>query len=181
MSLPHWLTKKVFAWSLYDFADTAFSALFITFFFPIFIKAHLGGNEFQIGLAMGLSVLVAALLVPLIGAFSDATGRRMPILIAAALATAALSVGTGYAWLALALILGFLANITHLISKDVYDAKMIEIAPKNLQGSVSGLGVGVGYFGTIASLAIGYLLLSYLGWETKSGFRQCFGWPRHFT
>ncbi len=172
--MPNWINKKVIAWSLYDFADTAFSALFITFFFPVLIKVHLGGNELHIGLAMGLSVLVAALLVPLIGAMSDATGRRMPILVIAALLTAGIGALTGYAGLSLALILGFLANITHQISKDVYDAKMIDIVPRALFGSLSGLGVAVGYLGTIVSLAIAYPLFSYFGWESLNSIRAAF-------
>ncbi len=172
--IPSWITKKVFAWSLYDFADTAFSALFITFFFPILIKVHLGGNEFQIGLAMGFSVLVAALLVPLIGAISDVSGKRMPIIIITALATALITVFVGYSGLFLALFLGSMANITHLISKNVYSAKIIDLAPRSLYGVVSGFGVGVGYFGTIASLAVGYLLFSYFGWESLGGIQAMF-------
>lgn len=168
------VTKKVIAWSLYDFADTAFSALFITFFFPILIKAHLGGNEFQIGLTLGLSILLAAFLVPLIGAISDATGRRMPILVITAFLTALFGALTGYTQLLPALMLAFFANITHLISKDVYDAKMIDIVPPSRYGSLSGLGVAIGYFGTIASLAIGYFLLSYFGWESLRGIQAMF-------
>ena len=172
--MPNWINKKIIAWSLYDFADTAFSALFITFFFPILIKVHLGGNEFQIGLAMGLSVLIAALLVPLIGAISDASGKRMPILVITALLTAGITALTGYAELSLALILGSLANFTNLISKNIYNAKMIDIAPRSLFGSLSGFGVAVGYFGTIASLAIAYPLFSYFGWESLNSIRAAF-------
>ena len=172
--MPNWINKKTIAWSLYDFADTAFSALFITFFFPILIKVHLGGNELQIGLAMSLSVLFAAILVPLIGATSDASGKRLPIIIGAALATAMITVLTGYSSLAWALFFGFLAHITHLISKDVYDAKMIDIVPRKLLGSLSGLGVGVGYFGAITGLVVGYFLLSYFGWESLNGIRAMF-------
>jgi len=174
MIIPRWINKKTFAWSLYDFADTAFSALFITFFFPILIKVHLGGNELHIGLAMGLSVAVAALLVPYIGAISDITKRRMPILISAALATIVIVILVGYSGLALALVLGFLARITNLISKDVYDAKMTELVPRSLYGSLSGFGVSVGYIGTISSLAVGYVLLSYFGWEGIAGIQAIF-------
>lgn len=174
VSFPKWLNKKVFAWSLYDFADTAFSALFITFFFPILIKVYLFGNEFQIGLAMGISVLVAAFLVPFIGAVSDSTGRRMPIIIITAVLTAIFTVLTGYSLLIFALLFGFLANITHLISKDVYDAKMSEIVPPKLYGSLSGLGVGIGYLGAIVSLAIGYVLFSFFGWESLAGIQAVF-------
>ena len=59
---------KIFAWSMYDLANTAFSALFITFFFPVLIKVYLGGNEFQLGLSMGVSMLLAGILVPFLGA-----------------------------------------------------------------------------------------------------------------
>src|SRR3989338_2160057 len=116
--IPNWITKKTVAWSLYDFADTAFSALFITFFFPILIKVHLGGTEFQIGLAMGLSVLAAALAVPMLGAISDALGKRMPILVISTTLTAIVTVVTGYTELGMALLFGFLANILHLIDID---------------------------------------------------------------
>lgn len=171
---PSWINKQTIAWAFYDFADTAFSALFITFFFPILIKVHLGGNELQIGLAMGLSIAAAALLVPFLGTLSDISGRRMPILISAAAATAMIVILVAYVGLWLALMLGFLARLTHLISKDVYDAKMIDLVPPTHYGSLSGLGVSIGYFGTIASLAVGYFLLSYFGWESISGIQAIF-------
>ena len=69
--------KEVFAWSVYDLANTAFSALFVTFFFPLYIKQYLGGNEFQIGLVFGLSMLFVAVTVPFIGALTDIRKRRM--------------------------------------------------------------------------------------------------------
>lgn len=168
------INKKTISWALYDFADTAFSALYVTFFFPILIKVYLGGTEFQIGMAMGLSVIIAAFLVPFIGAVSDVSGRRIPIIVVATLSTTIITVLTGYGSLFFALFLGFLANITRLISKDVYDAKMIDIVPRSLFGSLSGLGVGLGYFGTIVSLIIGYFLLSHFGWETLNGVRAIF-------
>ena len=88
--------KKILAWTFYDFADTALAALFFTFFWPLLIKEHLGGNEFHIGLVMGLSLLFVALFVPLIGAISDATGRRMPLLIISTWLTALVAVRIGY-------------------------------------------------------------------------------------
>ncbi len=168
------INKKTIAWSLYDFADTAFSALFITFFFPILILVHLGGNELHIGLAMGISAIGAALVVPLIGAVSDATGKRMPILVVSAVTTAVLAILVGYSQLMMALVLASFARITHLIAKDVYDAKMVDIVPRSLFGSLSGMGVAVGYVGTMVSLAVAYPLLSHFGWESIYGVRAIF-------
>ena len=166
--------KKVWAWSFYDFADTALSALFFTFFWPLLIKEHLGGNEFQIGLAMGLSLFFVALFVPLIGAISDAMGKRMPILIISTLFTALFAVLTGYVGLVAALILGFLVRFMFTIDIDLYDAKLVDIVPPSKIGFVSGLGVGLGYLGTIAGLAVAYPLLQHFGWDTLAGIRVIF-------
>ena len=70
------INKKVFSWAMYDFANTAFSALFVSFFFPLFIKKFLHGDEFQIGLVMGISMFFVAILVPFFGAFVDLTGKH---------------------------------------------------------------------------------------------------------
>lgn len=75
------MKKDIFAWSIYDFANTAFSALFVTFFFPFYVKEFLGGNEFHVGLVFGASMLLAGILVPIIGAISDQMNRRMPFII----------------------------------------------------------------------------------------------------
>jgi UMF1 family MFS transporter len=166
--------KKIWAWSLYDFADTALSALFFTFFWPLLIKEYLGGNEFQIGLAMGISLFLVALFVPLIGAISDATGRRMPILIVSTLLTAVFAVLTGYVGLVAALILGSLVRFMFTIDIDLYDAKLVDIVPPSKIGLVSGLGVSLGYFGTIAGLAVAYPLLQHFGWDTTAGIRAVF-------
>jgi len=163
-----WFTKQVAAWSLYDFADTAFSALFITFFFPILIKTYLGGNELMIGLTFGLSLLTAALIVPLIGAVADATGKKIPLLFIATLITVGLTALTGYVGLTVALVLGFLANVFNIIDVDLYDSQVVEVAAETDRGKVAGLGVAVGYVGTLGALLMGYLIMSRIGWETKA-------------
>ncbi|MBW2996873.1 MFS transporter, partial [Candidatus Woesearchaeota archaeon] len=67
--------KEIFGWSMYDFADTIFSALFITVYFPIFVVLK-GGTAFHVGLVMSLSMLLAGLLVPFLGAVADVTQRK---------------------------------------------------------------------------------------------------------
>lgn len=166
--------QKIIAWVLYDFADTPVSALYITFFWPLYIKEHLGGNEFQIGLVMGLSLLFIALTVPMLGALSDAWGRRMPILITSTALTAVTVALTGYAGLFAALILGFLTRYFLTVDTDIYDAKLVDIVPRKKIGFVSGLGIGTGYLGTIAALAIAYPILNALGWESLAAVRAMF-------
>lgn len=172
--LPEWINKQTVSWALYDFADQAFSVLFVTLFIPIFVTVHLGGTEAQVGLVVGGSLLFGALIVPLIGAVSDATGRRVPFLVAATLLTAIFTVLTGYMGLVGALVLAALANISHLISKNVYDAKMTELVNEKHYGSLSGFGLFVGYLGAITTLGVAYLLLSHFGWESVRGIQIAF-------
>ncbi len=166
--------KEVFAWGMYDLANTIFSALFVTFFFPFYVKEFLGGNEFQIGLVFGLSMLAVGLIVPAIGAWSDAIGRRMPFVIFFTIVCCLftwLVAGVSLQW---ALIAGFLANFTYHGALTTYNALLPKIARRNEMGNVSGIGTAMGYLGTLISLGIAALLLMRLGWETAEGARAIF-------
>ena len=138
------------------------------------IKEHLGGNEFHIGLIMGLSLFFVALLVPLIGAISDATGKRMPLLMISTLLTALFAILTGYMGLVGALILGFLVRFMFTIDINLYNVKLVDIVSRSKIGFVSGLGVGFGYLGAIIGLAVAYPLLEYFGWDTLLGIQVIF-------
>ena len=166
--------KEVFAWSVYDLANTAFSALFVTFFFPLYIKQYLGGNEFQIGLVFGLSMLLVAITVPFIGALSDRLGRRMPFIILFTILCCAATYLVVYANLAFALMFGFIANYFYHAALTVYNAILPRISSKKDVGKVSGIGVSIGYIGTFLSLLMTWVILHYLGWETLSGVKAMF-------
>jgi len=163
------LRRNIFGWSLYDMGDTAFSALFITFFFPVLIKVHLGGNELHIGLVSGVAMLLAALFVPIIGAVSDVLQKRRPFLFLFTGVCIFMTVLVPFSSLLWALVFSTLAILAYHVSLDVYDSLLVSIATKKSLGQVSGLGVAFGYVGTIVSLGIAYLILRSYGWETKIG------------
>jgi len=166
--------KEVFAWGMYDLANTIFSALFVTVFFPIYVKNFLGGNEFQIGLVFGLSMLAVGLIVPVIGAWSDTVGRRMPFIIFFTVICCLftwLVAGVSLRW---ALLAGFLANFSYHGALTVYNALLPKLSTKSDIGNVSGIGTAMGYFGTLISLAIAAIILSRLGWETAEGAKAIF-------
>ncbi|MFC1800569.1 MFS transporter [Nanoarchaeota archaeon] len=164
----------IFAWAVYDLANTAFSALYITFFFPLLIKVYLGGNEFQLGLVIGISMLLAGIVVPIIGAISDAHGRKMPFVIFFTVSCVIFTTLTGYVGLYAALIFGLIANLTYHAAIDVYDAVLVDISNKKNIGAISGYGTALGYVGTILSLIMAYFLLNRYGWDTKLGTQAMF-------
>ncbi len=166
--------KEVFTWGMYDLANTIFSALFVTFFFPFYVKTFLGGNEFQIGLVFGLSMLAVGIIVPVIGAWSDHIGRRMPFIIFFTIICCILTAMVAKMPLLGALWAGFFANFAYHAALTTYNALLPKIAKPSEFGNVSGIGTGMGYLGTLISLAIAALLLANLGWETEVGAKAIF-------
>jgi len=166
--------RVVFNWGMYDLANTIFSALFVTFFFPFYVKEFLGGTEFQIGLVFGLSMLLVALIVPFIGAWSDSIGKRMPFIIFFTIVCCILTWLVAKAPLGWALGAGFFANFAYHAALTTYNALLPKIATKKEMGKVSGIGIGMGYLGTLIALGVGALLLSKLGWETAVGAKAIF-------
>lgn len=168
------MDREVLSWGLYDLANTAFSALFVTFFFPFYVKNFLGGNEFQIGLVFGVSMLLVALFVPLLGAWSDALKRRVPFIF---VFTLICCVATAFVFvkdLWLALTLGLVANFAYHAALTVYNALLPRLGPPERLGRISGVGVSLGYLGTLLSLGMAALILGFYGWENEFGVRLIF-------
>ena len=161
--------KRILAWASYDLANTIFSALFVTFFFPFYIKNFLGGNELQIGIVFGSSMLLVAIIVPVLGSISDKLQRRMPFIIFFTIACCIFTFLVAFAGLYSALIFGFIANYCYHGALTMYNALLPSVSSKEKLGHASGIGVAMGYAGTLISLAIAYPLLQYFGWETLNG------------
>ncbi len=166
--------QKVFAWGMYDLANTAFSALFVTFFFPKYVTEFLGGNKLQIGLVFGLSMLLVALLVPVIGAWSDRLKRRMPFIVIFTFFCCAATLFVPLVGLKAALVLGMIANFFYHAALTTYNALIPKLGDPEEYGKISGIGVALGYVGTLVSLGVAALVLNSLGWESVAGIKAMF-------
>ncbi|MDP7199330.1 MAG: MFS transporter, partial [Candidatus Woesearchaeota archaeon] len=114
--------RQVVYWGLYDLANTIFSALFVTFYFPLYIKNYLGGSEFMIGLVFGISLLTVGVIVPFIGAWSDKVGVRLPFIAFFTVVCCLATLAVPFSGLNLALFLGFIANFCYHAALTVYNA-----------------------------------------------------------
>ena len=164
--------KQVFAWASYDLANTIFSALFVTFFFPFYIKNFLKGNEFQVGLVFGLSMLLVGFVVPILGAISDKLKKRMPFIIFFTTVCCVFTFLIVFVNLYAALLFGLIANFCYHAALAVYYALIPGISTNKNRGLVSGIGVAMGYIGTLVSLVIAYPILKAFGWETLAGTKS---------
>ena len=146
----------LYSWALYDFANTVFSAIVLTFYFPLYLT-HLTQKNVSLGLATTLAMILAGLAVPWLGALSDRTGRTKSYLVLTTLlcvsATALLSLFTSAS-----LLIGtfLVACFFFHASLVFYNALLPVVAGEKTQGFASGLGTGLGYLGVLFSIPIAH-------------------------
>ncbi len=183
--------KSIFSWCLYDWANSAFSTVVITFVFSVYFTRGMIGDE-TVGSSMwsyaiAISGICIAILGPVLGAIADHSGRRkswifwlsMLCIVASALLWFSTPVvgdmtvpaNRNVVFTTLALVI--LANIGYELSIVFYNAMLPHIAPPHLIGRVSGWGWGVGYLGGLGALAIALFGLVGVGdaepWFSISG------------
>jgi UMF1 family MFS transporter len=141
------------AWALYDFANTTFSLNVVSRYLPLLVVEDLHGRDLDVSIAYSASMIAVALAAPLLGAVSDFSGRRIPYLaLTTALSVAATALMALGRPLPLVLVLFAVANFFYQVALVVYDALLANVSDESTRGFASGLGVGLGYGGTILSL-----------------------------
>jgi len=162
--------RAVVAWAMYDWANSAYSTLSITFLvlyiqrdvFPEDVWGTTGAVVWAWGI--GLSMLVAALLSPVLGALADARASkaawlRFTALTGAALAVALALVPTQYPWAISCMFV--LASFFFELSLGFYNAFLPEISDERSMDRISAWGFAAGYIGGGVALALATLLIFY--------------------
>jgi UMF1 family MFS transporter len=151
------LSPPVIGWVLYDFANTIFSFVVVTRYFNDWIIEERGQPDIYVGLMVGAVSLALIVSLPLIGVLADRRGRHKPILIAFTLlcvaATGLLGVA-GAESILLALVIGGLATFAFNTADSQYHPLLSTVAPERSRARVSGIGVAVGFLGTLTALAL---------------------------
>jgi MFS transporter, UMF1 family len=154
---------RIFVWALFDLAHTSYSIVVITFLYAVYFKQVVAGGEaigdFYWSIGTSVSMLITALISPVLGAIADySTGKKRFLLffsLICIIATGLLYfIGRGDIFLGLVTFI--IANIGYQAGVVFYDAFLPEItAPKNY-GRVSGYGFAMGYLGSLITLALIY-------------------------
>ena len=158
--------RAIVAWVLYDFANSPFTTLVITFVYATYFTESIAASTNEgpalWGYTMTATALVVAFLSPLLGALADQGGYRKRFLLTAvvicAAATAALY-GVLPGQVAQALLLLVIANIAYEFANVFYNAWLPELTPAGNIGRLSGWGWGMGYFGGLLALGVALVAL----------------------
>ena len=146
---------SIFSWSMYDFASTIFSMNVISLYFALWVTVDMKEQDIFYSIAISLSMLLAAFTSPILGAISDHFRRRMPFLITTisicALFTTFISLTTH---ILPGLIFFIIANYCFQVAEVFYNALLPTVSGNRQIGRVSGIGIGLGYCGTIVGLLL---------------------------
>jgi len=157
---------EIFAWALYDWANSAYSTILITIIAAYLQKIVLPGKTGEVAYAWGISfsMLLAALASPVLGAMADARANKRIWLAATALGGAACAVLLGltppdWPWVAMGVFAA--TSLLFELSLGFYNAFLPEIADETAMNRVSAWGFALGYLGGGLALVLDLLILSF--------------------
>ncbi len=165
-TLPHDADRpgqwwQIFVWTLFDFANTSFSVLIVAVGYSLYFKEIVvggtGRGDFFWGLAVSLSMLITALIAPVLGAACDFAQRRKLFLLGFTLVSilcTALLYFIEPGMIAAGMILFIVANVGFEGGIVFYNAFLPSLTSKRSYGRVSGYGFAMGYVGSLVSLII---------------------------
>ncbi len=154
---------RIFSWTLFDFANTAFSVIIVTVIYSKYFSNYVaGGEKWLWGLAVSISMIMAALLSPPLGAIADVSRNRKRFLLMFTLVSVvctALMFFVEKGDVLLGFVLFVFANIGFEAGLVFYDAFLPNLTDKKNFGRVSGYGFAMGYVGALAVLLIVMMML----------------------
>ena len=153
--------RTVSAWTFYDFANSSFTTLVVTFVYSTYFTRAIAADEVtgtgQWATAVTVTALVVALLSPYVGAIADRGGYRKRFLLVTTVLCIAGTVGLFFPQegeVMLALTIFVVANVAFEMANVFYNAYLPELAPPEKIGRISGYGWGLGYVGGLLCLVV---------------------------
>ncbi len=153
--------KAVWGWALYDFGNSAFFTVVLTFNYALFFAEEIvpDGTIGSVVWAKGVTVsaLIVAVSSPFLGALADRGGHRRRYLF---FATAIAVVGTAFLYfpipgeVRLALVIFVIANVAAELAGVFYNSYLPDISTPDNIGKISGYGWSLGYLGGLLVLGI---------------------------
>ena len=153
--------REVWAWAMYDFANSGYTTVVMTAVFNAYFVSAVAGNApwatFAWTATLAVSYAIVMVCGPVIGAWADAHAAKKRVLLfstaTCVIGTAALA-WTGPGAIAWAVAFIIVSNVGYCIGENVAAAFLPEIARPHALGKVSGWGWSLGYFGGLLSLGI---------------------------
>ena len=146
----------IFAWALYDWANSAFATTVMAGFFPIFFKNYwadpdqLQQSTFYLGTANSLASIIIAAMAPFLGAVADRAGAKKKFLVLFAFLGIIMTGGLWFVRMGLwPVAIGlYVAGAVGFSGGNIfYDSLITSVASEKKIDFASSLGFALGYIG----------------------------------
>lgn len=155
------LTKNIFGWIMYDFANSSFTTIIVTVVYSKYFVQHVV-NQGELGTALwgravAISMLLVALSAPIFGAVADYSRAKKKFLFYNTYLTiifTALLYFVRAGDITKGIVFFVIANFGFNSANVFYNALLPDVSSRSDMGKVSGWGWSVGYIGGMISLAM---------------------------
>lgn len=181
-STPTQVSKGMWSWAMFDWANSAFFVIIQTFVFAAYFQRSIAADAItgteQWGNMVSAAGLLIAFTAPVLGAIADRSGRRKPWIAAFSLMSIVASFLLWFAepsteFLTYALVVTFVATVGAEYAFIFYNAMLPDLVPPSYLGRWSGWSWAMGFAGGIVCL-LGALYLfienggAWLGLDTET-------------
>ena len=155
--------KKVLNFALYDFANSAFTTIIITFIFSTYFAKQIAPNpvlgQSYWGWAIGITGILVAIMGPILGSFADKKNYteffiKLFTIICISLTTLLWFAKPSEKYLLFTLVVVALANFFYELSLIFYNSILKRVSKPSDLGKSSGFSFALGYIGGILILII---------------------------
>jgi UMF1 family MFS transporter len=161
----------LFFWALYDLANTSFSLGIVSLYYPLWIHKLSGGRDSPYAFTATAVSIAVLLTAPLLGRLSDHFPYPKRFLILFTFLCILPTPFLGSESVAVSLFLFGFAYYSYQISLIYYDSLLGRIATERERVRVGGVGVGMGYVGSLLIIGLGRIVFSE---EDSQSFSRMF-------
>ncbi|MDA8964130.1 MFS transporter [Acidimicrobiia bacterium] len=163
--------KSLYSWLFFDLANTVYAFVIPGLYFSVWLVTEQGWTDQSLGFATSGAMVIVAILGPWVGARSDGSQGKKPILLITTLICIVATFLLGTFDVNISVLFFIVSLIGFNLGSVVYDALLVSVSTPTNRGRISGMGVAFGYVGSLLGFGVATLLQNY-GYSYVEIFRS---------
>jgi len=163
--------KSLYSWLFFDLANTVYAFVIPGLYFSVWLVTEQGWTDQSLGFATSGAMVIVAILGPWVGARSDGSQGKKPMLLITTLICIVATFLLGTFDVNISVLCFIVSLIGFNLGSVVYDALLVSVSTPTNRGRISGMGVAFGYIGSLLGFGVATLLQNY-GYSYVEIFRS---------
>ena len=163
--------KSLYSWLFFDLANTVYAFVIPGLYFSVWLVTEQGWTDQSLGFATSGAMVIVAILGPWVGARSDGSQGKKPMLLITTLICIVATFLLGTFDVNISVLFFIVSLIGFNLGSVVYDALLVSVSTPTNRGRISGMGVAFGYVGSLLGFGVATLLQDY-GYSYVEIFRS---------